>query len=409
VSRRSRADSNQPELDHVQVLPIDSIRPAPENNDVYQPISVADPAIHELAESIKEIGIKEPIIVSTDRFIISGHRRHIAARIAELDHVPVRIHPISRAADHDEFLKLLVSMNSQRVKTVADVLHETLIKVDPEKAHAQIINDRQRKERRRSEDNTLSEIIPDDVGQRCRISSAKKPFIDAILRVLDEQRAYWPLSDRQIHYRLLGEDAPLIHASKPGSRYVNDKKSYRALTDVCARGRIAGLIPWNAIEDSTRPTDLFSAFRNPAAFFKYEFDDFLGGYWRNLLQSQPHHIEIVAEKLTVQTILESVAREHTMPLTISRGMSSLPPKRAIWRRYRASRKEKLILLVVSDLDPAGDCIAEDLVKSFKRDFFIYNIEAFKVALTIEQVAEFDLTPSMEAKESSPTYDAYVER
>ena len=63
----------------------------------------------------------------------------MAARIAELDHVPVRIHPISRAADHDEFLKLLVSMNSQRVKTVADVLHETLIKVDPrESARARL-------------------------------------------------------------------------------------------------------------------------------------------------------------------------------------------------------------------------------------------------------------------------------
>ena len=74
-----------------------------------------------------------------------------------------------------------------------------------------------------------------------------------------------------------------------------------------------------------------------------------------------------------------------MPLTISRGMSSLPPKKAIHDRYRRSKKEKLILLVVSDLDPAGDAIAEDLVKSFRRDFWIRDIEAYEVALTIEQV------------------------
>jgi 5S rRNA maturation endonuclease (ribonuclease M5) len=80
----------------------------------------------------------------------------------------------------------------------------------------------------------------------------------------------------------------------------------------------------------------------------------------------------VAEKLTVRTILQQVAQEFTIPLTISRGMSSLPPKKAIAQRYKVSQKDRLILLVVSDLDPAGDAIAEDLVKSFRRDF---NIQA----------------------------------
>jgi hypothetical protein len=393
----------------VLIRPLDSIRPAPENNHVYQPISREDPGIFELARSIKEIGIQEPIVISTDGYIISGHRRHLAARFAGLAKVPVRIHPVSRSSDPDGFLKLLVSMNSQRVKTTTDVLHETLIKTNPLEAHAEIVAGRARKAKEQRDDNTLSEIDPLDDGRRSELSSAKQPFIDAVLRVLAEQRKYWPLSDRQIHYRLLGEGAPLIHASKPESRYQNDKKSYRALTDVCARGRVAGLIDWRSIEDSTRPTDLFSAFRNPAAFFQHEFGNFLNGYWRNLLQSQPDHIEVVAEKLTVRTILESVARDHTMPLTISRGMSSLPPKRAIYRRYLNSGKKRLILLVVSDLDPAGDAIAADLVKCFRRDFGVSRIDAYKVALTIEQVRGFALEPSMEAKPTSPTYQEFVNR
>jgi hypothetical protein len=98
-----------------------------------------------------------------------------------------------------------------------------------------------------------------------------------------------------------------------------------------------------------------------------------------------------------------------MPLTISRGMASLPPKKAMHSRYIRSGKKKLILLIVSDLDPAGDAIAEDLVKSFRRDFHIWRIEAYKVALTIDQVSEFDLAPSMEAKDTSPTYAAFVEK
>jgi hypothetical protein len=257
--------------------------------------------------------------------------------------------------------------------------------------------------------NSLSPIDPFDDGRRPEISAAKRPFLDAVLRILEEQRDYWPLSDRQIHYRLLGDNAPLTHASKPDSRYVNDKGSYRKLTDVLARGRIGGLIPWEAIEDVTRPTQLHSAFWNPAEFFRQEFENFLKGYWRNLLQSQPDYIEIVAEKLTVRTILEKVAEQFTMPLTISRGMSSLPPKKAIYDRYRWSGKDRLILLVVSDLDPAGDAIAEDLVKSFRRDFDVENIAAYKVALTIEQVEDFELSPSMEAKDTSPTYTSFVEK
>ena len=94
-----------------------------------------------------------------------------------------------------------------------------------------------------------------------------------------------------------------------------------------------------------------------------------------------------------------------MPMTIMRGMCALPAKKHIRDRYLRSRKEKLILLVVSDLDPAGDAIAADLLKSFRPDFGIEDIEVYKVALTIKQVREFDLAPSMEAKANSPTYRA----
>jgi hypothetical protein len=407
---RSKISTNgqrQSELDLVRVLPLKEIKPAPENDDTYNAIAWDDPEIHDLARSIKEHGLQQPILISRDGFIISGHRRRIAAYIAGLELVQVRVHPVSRTAHRDAFIKLLVEMNSQRIKSTSVLLHESLVKIDPKKAHEQIANDRKEKDDARSL-NSLTVIDPVDDGRRCEISKAKKPFLDAILRVLEEQREYWPLSDRQIHYRLLGPGAPLTHASKPDSRYINNKASYRSLTDLLSRGRINELIPWDAIEDVTRPTDLHSAFWNTAAFFRQEFRNFLKGYWRNLLQSQPHHIEIVAEKLTVRTILQKVAKEYTMPLTISRGMSSLPPKKAIERRYILSGKDKLILLVVSDLDPAGDTIAEDLVKSFRRDFDVDYIEAYKVALTIDQVDEFSLAPSMDAKDTSPTYDTFVE-
>jgi hypothetical protein len=178
----------------------------------------------------------------------------------------------------------------------------------------------------------------------------------------------------------------LTHASKRDSKYRNNVSSYRKLTDLLTRGRIAGRIPWQAIDDEIRSVDLHAAFWNTGQFFRQQFGDFLKGYWRNRQQSQPHHIEIVAEKLTVRTILQNVAQEYTIPLTIYRGMSSLPPKKAIAERYRRTKKEKLILLVVSDLDPAGDAIAEDLVKS---DGFSLIGYWKAVTRTISQYLAFD--------------------
>src|SRR5262249_36537153 len=160
------------------------------------------------------------------------------------------------------------------------LLHESLMKIDPKAAHQKIVNDRKEKDKNRLLKD-LTCIDPDQDGRRCEISPAKKPFLDAVLRVLESQHDYWPLSARPNHYRLMGPGAPLTHSSKPDSQYLNDNLSYRKLTDLLTRGRIAGLIPWDAIDDETRPIDLHAAFWNTAEFFRQELEGFLKGYWRN--------------------------------------------------------------------------------------------------------------------------------
>ena len=79
--------------------PIDELRPAPENDLLYRPIDPADPDVQELAASIRAYGVKEPLVVSKDGFLLSGHRRHVAAKLAGVTQVPCRIEQISRADD----------------------------------------------------------------------------------------------------------------------------------------------------------------------------------------------------------------------------------------------------------------------------------------------------------------------
>ena len=62
-AKRSRL---QPELVHVQVWSLARISPTPENDDIYKPIALDSPDISDLARSIKEHGVQEPLPISAD-------------------------------------------------------------------------------------------------------------------------------------------------------------------------------------------------------------------------------------------------------------------------------------------------------------------------------------------------------
>ncbi len=77
---------------------------------------VEDEKMLELAESIRDIGIVEPLIVRADQSspgkyeIIAGHRRNYAAGLAGLTEVPVRIEEL----DDDAAAEIMVDSNNRR-------------------------------------------------------------------------------------------------------------------------------------------------------------------------------------------------------------------------------------------------------------------------------------------------------
>jgi hypothetical protein len=138
-------------------------------------------------------------------------------------------------------------------------------------------------------------------------------------------------------------------------------------------------------------------------------EDLLNGYWRDLQQSQPNHIEIVAEKNTLQNVLRPVAMEFCIPITFGRGQCSTRPLYNIGERYKVSGKTKLIILAVSDLDPDGDEIAHSLGLRLRDDFNIGEVTVIKTALTMEQVGALKLPKKYErAKIGSTNYKRYIE-
>jgi len=379
------------------------LRASPENEKLYRPVLYEDPEVIALAESISKHGVQEPLVITKDGYIVSGHRRRVAAALAGLSKVPCRRLKICREGNR-RFLQLLRECNRQRVKTRSEQLREEAVSANAKDAYHALTRLREKKA------NISLQTVEIRKGRaRAAISKAKTQFLNACKSVIERLRKYWPLADRQIHYQLLN-DPPLIHASKPGSRYRNDRASYKSLVDLLTRARHAGLIRYEVIADATRPVANWNVSNSVADYYREQFKEILTGYWRNLMQSQPNHLEIVAEKLTVQSIVEPVAARYCIPLTIGRGFCSTRPLYDIAQRFKASGKTKLIVLSISDLDPDGDEITHSLARRLRDDFDIEEINAVKVALTAEQRDRLHLPPNSErAKRTSANYRRYVER
>jgi hypothetical protein len=250
------------------------------------------------------------------------------------------------------FVKRLEMYNRQRVKSLDEQLRESVIKADPEDAHKVLSEYRES----RSRLNGQPVMTLRGYKRRSEISKAKYPMIAAIKRVFADLSGFLPLSVRVIHYKLLN-DPPLIHASKHRSAYQNDRESYKSLCDLLLRMRLESIIPFEWLEDETRPVVILTSYHDAGVFMAKETDGLLKGYYRDLQQSQPHHLEIVYEKLTGRSFVEPSALNFCIPLTVGRGFSSLPPRVAMAKRFEASGKDKLIVISMSDLDPDGDEIS----------------------------------------------------
>ncbi len=381
-------------------LPLDAIRPAPENDALYRPANPNDPEFKRLVASIREHGVIDPLVVTTDNWILSGHRRHAAAELAGLNAVPCRIVTLNKAKEPGRFLKLLREFNRQRDKSIDEILREEIVSTNPEAAYASMIEHRKEKAHVK-----LEGIDIRNSKARCEISSAKVRFLMAIMSVLEERSEFLPLSVRQIHYALLN-DPPLKHAGKPDSVYRNDRASYQSLDELLTRARLIGRVSMRAISDETRPFVSWDVFNSVADFIRQELDEAFTGYWRNLMRSQLHQIEIVVEKNTVLGVVKPVAMKYCIPITSGRGYCSLPPRYEMAQRFRQSGKDCLIVLLLSDHDPDGEEIAHSFARTMRDDFHIFSMKAIKVALTPEQVQRFGLPPIMTAKTSSTNYQRF---
>lgn len=396
------------------LVPTGKIQPSPENSEVYGAINAkTDPALPMLVRSIRRLGLEEPLILTRDNFILSGHRRFVVLQAIGAKVIPVRYANVTRA-DATDYHRLLAQYNPQRVKSVASLISEKLLQTDK----ANYKHSWTKYHQKRSNKKIGAMRVPGSKSFE-NIGDRQQEFLNAVIEIIENMENYWPLSVRQIHYKLLNKP-PLTQTTKNMNekwRYRNDLASYNKLSNLLVSARYEGSVDWSCIDDSTRQSRTFDdGYQDLSEFIDAEVEGFMDSYRyrRHRLEGQPNHVEVLLEKNTLVNICQDICKNFGVAFTPLRGYGGP----SVWHEIEERWREKVdthdgpidpkcILIIVSDHDPEGLDLADDAVRSL-RDNHEVEVEAIRPAVTLEQVRQFNLHPN-NAKESSARFPKYVER
>lgn len=219
-----------------------------------------------------------------------------------------------------------------------------------------------------------------------RPNASTRLLLDQVQAVLEEYRKFWPLTCRQIFYRLVGAHG-----------YAKDEPAYSRLCHHIANARRGGLIVFDAIRDDGVTTYSMDHFDDRDDFLRHVRE--LGeGYTRNRLTAQDFHMEVWCEASGMLPQLYNVAEWYSVPVYSSGGFDSLTAKKRLADRICGKEKETIILHL-GDYDPSGvsifDCVAEDVTAFVMADrpHGLVTVEFQRVTLTREQVQTYDLPTS----------------
>jgi hypothetical protein len=391
----------------------------PENWTLYKRPTEADEAWMQLRDSIAEKGILEPIKVSSDGFIISGHRRFLAAEAEGIEEIPVCIQHdvVMKELSTQERLTLLANNNrGSRIKTTAELFMEETVQIDPEEA---IREAQERKAQLFTKAKGFSEEV-ESIGKirRTDPTDSRKEFLDAVLEIIQQYRANVgpvAISARHIHYQLLSKKVR-TSTYKTGFIYGEQRhgpdgkpkgdRGEDALSKLLCDARSAGIIPADWIDDTTRPSYVPMA-TTLSNYLNDETRVMFKNYWADVHREQPFHVELLLEKNTLFSLVRThVSKDLRLPLTCLRGYGSYPAARDVAARFKRSGKEKLIAVYISDLDPEGINMPASWKKYLLHDFGV-DATVIRAAVTPEQVEKYNLPPDTSVKLTSSRAKSFI--
>jgi hypothetical protein len=211
-----------------------------------------------------------------------------------------------------------------------------------------------------------------------------------VLAILDEYADYLPMSVRAVYYRLLGT-----------GRYAKGQGLADSVSEHIGNARRAGVIPWEAISDTTAVRLGSPSWPSAEAWLaekRREAEEF-----RLVRQAgQPQRLLVWCEAAGMTPLLSAVADEYGVDVDSGSGYDSITQKHEVgvstW-----NLGVPLVVLHVGDLDDHGEAIykaADEDVKAWAQAGGV-DAEFVRLAVTPEQVDDLDLP-------DDPTHAGWVQ-
>ena len=201
------------------------------------------------------------------------------------------------------------------------------------------------------------------------------------------------LTLRQLYYQLVSRNA-----------VPNIERSYKNLSTLVSDARLSGMMDWAAIEDRIRQPILQNEFTNLRDLTEAALSSYRLPRWKE----QEHYAELWVEKDALAGVLEPLASEFHVTMMVNRGYSSQSAMFESAERFNTAGGQRFpILFYLGDMDPSGEDMVRD-IEDRLRMFGVLHIRVVKLALTMEQVEQYNPPPNP-AKVTDPRATAYIQQ
>jgi hypothetical protein len=207
---------------------------------------------------------------------------------------------------------------------------------------------------------------------------ATQTIMNQVQDVLAQYREHWPLTIRQIFYRLVG-----VHG------YDKTEQAYNRLCDYLTRGRRSRMIPMEAIRDDGTTRQDGDGWQDTAHFIRYVVRQ-ARTYGRNKQARQATRTLILVEAAGMLPQIVKAVGVYGLPVLSSSGFDSLTMKHELAQDIIDDGRPTVVLHI-GDLDPSGVCIFDSVQADVEA--FVGNEQALlfkRIALTPEQVNLYNL-------------------
>lgn len=228
---------------------------------------------------------------------------------------------------------------------------------------------------------------------KLHLNKKNEQQLETINEIIEEYALEgYRLTLRQLYYQLVSRDI-----------IPNQQKEYAKLSSLLVKGRMAGIVDWDAIEDRIRVPDI------PYSVDGIEdaIDDTISQYRLDRQKDQEVYIELWVEKDALSGVLKRITHQYHIRLMVNRGYSSCTAMHDSFERLleQESQGKKTYILYLGDHDPSGLDMIRDIRERLQE--FGVNPEVRQIGLTMKQIKSFNPPPNP-AKITDPRAKWYIQ-